>query len=195
MEEEDEGPGRRVHNTVCFGTNPSKRHEHFAIATTEDELLHDICDYVAVAFRKDIKTYSIHPHGIGICEFVHPWDPDILVRSSPHQIGPHIVSFVKHDEALNCRRSPFTRTSWVMLLGYPLDYKEHHFLQQECTPFGKLIHWHAMDHSWPRILIKVLIDDILEVPRSLKLKSGRFLDREGCSWTIHVYILNVLHVD
>uniref|UniRef100_K4AKJ1 Uncharacterized protein n=1 Tax=Setaria italica TaxID=4555 RepID=K4AKJ1_SETIT len=84
----------------------------------EDELLHDICDYVAVAFRKDIKTYSIHPHGIGICEFVHPWDPDIL-----------------HDEALNCRRSPFTRTSWVMLLGYPLDYKEHHFLQQECTPF------------------------------------------------------------
>nr|CAB3503088.1 unnamed protein product [Digitaria exilis] len=61
----------------------------FAIATTEDvltpaqrlALMHDIRSYVGVAFRKDIRTYSIHPHGIGIYEFMHPCDRDILVRN------------------------------------------------------------------------------------------------------------------
>lgn len=36
---------------------------------------------------------------------------------------------------------------------------------------------------------------MLEVPRSLKLKSGRLLDGVGRSWTVPVYVLNTHFAD
>jgi len=108
MVEEDGGPGRRVRTTVCLGVPAVKRHEEYAIATTEDALtpaqrlalLHEISHYVTTVMRKEIATYSIHPHGVGIYKFRNSCERDILVHTSPHQVGPHTVTFVNHDAAL-----------------------------------------------------------------------------------------------
>jgi hypothetical protein len=49
---------------------------------------------------------------------------DTLVVSGPHFINRRGIRFVKHDEEqMNFRRAVFTRKSWIMLLGYPLDLK------------------------------------------------------------------------
>lgn len=57
-----------------------------------------------------------------------------------------------------------------MLLGYPLDLKDSTILTQVCAPFAKLLHWHYEDNRLSRVLLKVLIEDPLEVPRSLVVK-------------------------
>jgi len=198
MVEEYGGPGRRVRTTVCLGVPAVKRHEEYAIATTEDALtpaqrlalLHEISHYVTTVMRKEIATYSIHPHGVGIYKFRNSCERDILVHTSPHQVGPHTVTFVNHDAAMNCKRSPFNRIGWILLLGYPLDYKEKQYIDKACSPFAQVVHWHATDYSLSRVLVKVLFEDLLEIPRSLKLKAGRTIDGEGRSWTVPVYILN-----
>ncbi|CAO2038747.1 unnamed protein product [Urochloa humidicola] len=203
MEIEDGGPNRREKVTICFSGTPINRHEEYAIAVTEEVLspaqrlafMHDVREYVRVVARKHIISYSAHPHGIGIFRFESPCDRDTLVYNSPHWIGNHSFAFVNHDEAMNCKRCPFSRVGWVMLAGYPLDYKEPHFIHQACTPIGRVIYWHSSDRSKARILVKVLIDNVSNVPRIIKLKNGRALDGEGRSWAVRVFILNSQFAD
>ncbi|CAN6196784.1 unnamed protein product [Urochloa humidicola] len=203
MEMEDGGNNRVQQATVCFSGAPIKRHEEFAIATTEEDLgpaqrlafMHEVRDYIRVVARKQVISFSPHPHGIGIYRLDSACDRDTLVFNSPHWIGNRQFSFVNHDEAMNCRRSMFARVGWVMLVGYPLDYKEIHFINQACAPFGRVVQWHANDNSTARVLAKVLIDNIARVPRVLKLKNGRALDGEGRSWAVRVFILNSQFAD
>ena len=198
MEIEDGGPNRRARATMCFFGTPAKRHEDFAIAITEEDLIpaqrlafmNEIQDYIRVVARKNVISYSPHPHGIGIYRLESPCDRDTLVFNSPHWIGDHSFSLANHDEAMNCRRSDFARVGWVMLVGYSLDYKEIHFIHQACNPIGWVIHWHSNDSSKDRVLVKVLIENTANVPRVMKLKSGRALDGEGRSWAVRVFILN-----
>ena len=65
-----------------------------------------------------------------------------------------------------------------MFLGYPLDLKEIGFMDQVCACFGELIDWGEEDPSPARVLAHMLINDPLEVPRSIVIK-GRPLDGEG----------------
>jgi hypothetical protein len=41
-----------------------------------------------------------------------------------------------------------------------------------------------------RVLLKVLVEDLLEVPRDVVIKMGHESDGEGCSWTVPIYIFN-----
>lgn len=82
-----------------------------------------------------------------------------------------------------------------MFLGFPLDFKELHYIQQVCSSFGKLLHWHSSDRSLARVLVKVLIDNPLDIPRSVVIKLGRELDGDGRSWTVPVYIFNTTMAD
>jgi hypothetical protein len=56
--------------------------------------------------------------------------------------------------------------------------------------FAKVLHWHSDDGSLSRVLLKVLVEDHSEVPRSLVIKMGRELDGLGRSWIVLVYIFN-----
>jgi hypothetical protein len=203
MDLENGGPNRRERATVCFSGAPSRRHEEYAIVVTDEILtpaqrlafMYEVRDYIRVEASRHVVSYGPHPHGIGIYCFQSTCDRDNLVHNSPHWFGNRNFSFVNHDEAMNCRRSLFARTRWVMLVGYPLDYKEPHFIHQACTPIGKAIQWHSTDNSKARLLVEVLIENIANVPRVLKLKSGRTLDGEGRAWLVRVFILNSQFAD
>jgi hypothetical protein len=99
--------------------------------------------------------------------------------------------FYPHDEApINFRRVTFTCKCWVMLLGYPLDLKDFPTLVEVCTPFAKVLHWNASYQSLSRVLLKLLVEDPLEIPKSVVIKFGRESDGEGRSWTVPIYIFN-----
>jgi hypothetical protein len=101
------------------------------------------------------------------------------------------ISFVPHDEApMNFRSVPFTRKSWIMLLGYPLDFKDSTIITQAFAPFAHVLHWNSDDASTVRFILKVLVEDPLEIPRSLVMKMGREADGNGRSWTVPVYVFN-----
>lgn len=71
-----------------------------------------------------------------------------------------------------------------------MDLKDYAILTQICAPFAKVLHWNSKDPSLSRVLLKVLVEDPLEVLRSLVIKMGRESDGEGRSWTIPVYVFN-----
>ncbi|TVU24840.1 hypothetical protein EJB05_27300, partial [Eragrostis curvula] len=201
MQLEDGGQHRRARRVVYVAGEVEKNHKDHAIAVATDEVpmtpaqtlqyLHLIRDYVEIQARKHVHFCAPHPHGIGIFKFRDACQRDTLVVTSPHWIGNRYINFVKHDEApMNYKRSPFTRTYWIMLLGYPLDLKSLRHLDNVCAPFGQLLHWNSEDPSLSRVLVYVMVDDPLEVPRSLVIKKGRELDGEGRSWTVPVYMFN-----
>jgi hypothetical protein len=65
---------------------------------------------------------------------------------------------------------------------------------EACAPFAKVLHWNSDDDSLSRVLLKVLVEDPLEIPRSIVMKLGRESD-EGRSWIVLVYILNSEIID
>ena len=155
------------------------------------QLMYLTRDYIEIEVRKNVLYFAPHPHGVGIYQLCDPCQRDTLVVTSPHWIGGHEVRFVKHDETpMNVRNSPYTRKSWLLLLGYPLDFKDPLILKQVCSVFGQLLFWNSSDHSRARVLVKVMIDNPLEVPRSLVIKHGKELNGAGRSWTVPVYIFN-----
>jgi hypothetical protein len=110
---------------------------------------------------------------------------------NPHFISLRKVSFAPHDEVpMNFRLTTFSRKSWIMLLGYPLDLKDSASITQACAPFAHVLHWNYDDTSLSRVLLKVLIEYPLEVPRSLNIKLGREADGNGRPWIVPVYIFN-----
>lgn len=91
---------------------------------------------------------------------------------------------------MNQRRATYTRKPWIVILGYLLDLKEPEFVKQVVAPFAQDFHWNTTDRSLARILVKCVVEDPLDVPRSLVIKRGRELDGEGRSWTCPVYMFN-----
>jgi hypothetical protein len=133
----------------------------------------------------------MHPHGIKIFKLRNARQRDALIAINPHFVGQRKISFVPHDEApMNFRSVPFTRKSWIMLLGYPLDFKGSTTITQACAPFAHVLHWNSDDGSTARVILKVLVEDPLEIPRSLVMKMGRESDDNGRSWTVPIYVFN-----
>jgi hypothetical protein len=61
--------------------------------------------------------------------------------------------------------------------------------------FCKVLYWNSEDPSLSRVLLKVLVEDPLEIPRSLVIKNGRESNAEGRSWIVPVYIFNSVMVN
>jgi hypothetical protein len=106
-------------------------------------------------------------------------------------VGHKEVTFYPHDEVpINFRRMSFIRKCWIMLLGCPLDFKDATTLVEVYTPFARVLHWNSEDTSMSRVLLKVLVEVPLEIPRDVVMKIGRESDGEDHSWTISIYIFN-----
>ncbi|KAG8099945.1 hypothetical protein GUJ93_ZPchr0013g37872 [Zizania palustris] len=191
------GPLRRQRNFIALSGDLIKRHETFAIADHDGpltpaqriDLLIAIQHHLGVELRLQVARYCLHPLGVGLYKLGSEFERDAIINSPPIFIQGRLVRFVKHDEALNCKQSPFARAGWVMFLGYPLDCKTLPFLQQVCASFGQLLFWHEADPSLARVLVKVLYKDDLDVPRSITVKHGDELDGSGRSWTFPVYLI------
>jgi hypothetical protein len=60
--------------------------------------------------------------------------------------------------------------------------KSAHPLPEFCIGILKTSLW--------RVLLKVLVEDLREIPRDVVIKMGRESDGEGRSWTVPIYIFN-----
>jgi hypothetical protein len=145
-----------------------KTHEDCAIAVvngdlsmvTHHQLIHDITNYIFTQYQLTVRFFALHPHGVGIFKLRNACQHDALLALNPHFVGHREVTFYPHDEAsINFRRISFTRKCWIMLLGYPLDFKDVTTLVEVYTPFARVLHWNSKDTSMSRVLLKVLVED------------------------------------
>jgi hypothetical protein len=167
---EDGDPHCRARKTVYISGGPAKTHEDCVIMVSKGQLttaqrhqlMHNISQHIVQEVQLQVRYFALHPHGVGIFRLCNACQRDALVALGPHFIVLRQVAFVPHDEALmNFRLVSFSRKSWIMLLGYPLDFQDSASITQACAPFAHVLHWNSDDTSLSRVLLKVLIEDPL----------------------------------
>ena len=120
------------------------------------------------------------PFGLGPFEFEDPFQRACLLDASPIDSEFGVNSVVKHDEALNLKSCPYIHESFIMFLGFPLDYQSHDFIKALVAPFGRLIRWFEGPNK-SRVLAQCLLLSPDRVPRSVVISQGTLMGGSGHS--------------
>jgi hypothetical protein len=172
-------PGRTAVKRVVVARRP-RAHKEFGIASITPfppgqvpfanvaEILQEFLMHNQVGFR-DIQEC---PLGAAYVRFNHVRDKDCLIRASPIPFGDVHVSFCKHNEGVNWRRFSFNRECWVLLVGPPLDYRFTEDLNATFSDIGKLLLWEKDEANLGRIIAKVRVSDLEDIPKSIHFTDG-----------------------
>ena len=182
---------------MALGSEPTHHHEQYAILAMEpeqpqdqaQEIIHEVVAFLQHEFPVRVVSAFPSPLGLGLFQFENPIQRECLLDASPFQFGQTLIHVQKHDEARNFRACPYIRESWIMFLGFPLDYQLLDFIKAAVAPFGRLITWLEGSNK-SRVLAKCLLLSPNRVPRSIIVSQGSLIGRMGRSWTLPTYILN-----
>jgi hypothetical protein len=97
------------------------------------------------------------------------------------------VTFTKHNEGPNWRRTYFNRECWLLLVGPPLDHWFTEDINAAFSDIGKVLLWEKDLGNKGRILVKVRVTELVEIPKSIRFSEGDAAESE--SWTFSVEIL------
>jgi hypothetical protein len=131
---------------VNLAGNVLHAHEEYVLAEDNLQILdnadipafmHWVIEYVEHNFHIPVRSICHHPFGIGLYQLDTTFHKDLLMAANPHNIDGIDVSFINHSLIM----IP-TTYSWIMLLGYPLDYRNLMHIDQAIFSFGKLVTWH-----------------------------------------------------
>jgi len=144
---------------------------------------------VVDVLRDFFHLHRIHYTDIQPCHlgqayvrFAHRVDRDNLVLQGPIAFDDVHISFVKHNEGRNWRRAYFNTECWLMLMGFPADYWEHHYIQNAISSFGKLLHFSNDKSRLIRLIIKARVLDLQSVPQFIVYSETQGLESD--SWTV-----------
>nr|TKW22663.1 hypothetical protein SEVIR_4G243200v2 [Setaria viridis] len=115
-----------------------------------------------------------------------PSDRDALIARSPLFHNGLSFTFVQHNRAPNARRVNFNRECWLMLIGFPIDSRSSHEIEDSIRSFGRMILWQK-DDVLTRVILKARVTDLVDIPHYLILSEGD--DFEGVSYTVQCEIL------
>lgn len=201
FEIEDGGPNRVARAYVNLSGEPVRAHDEFVLAEDVDEVL-EVQDYpgfmqqirhfLVNEVRIPMKSGCIHPFSIALFKLENVFYRDILFAGNPYDIDGVRVRFVRHDHGLNRRDKDYTRYGWILMLGFPLDYRTLEHVDQAITCFGKMVRWHNPPTKLGYVLVKCLYNEPQTVPRSIVFRQG-IRQGAGWSWSVPVYILDWEH--
>jgi len=86
--------------------------------------------------------------GQAYVRFAHAYDRDNLVSQSPLVFGNKL------------EKGFFNEECWVMMLGFPEDYKCERHIQNVVSDFGRLILWEEREGYPGRIMVRVRVTSI-----------------------------------
>jgi hypothetical protein len=81
------------------------------------------------------------------------------------------LRFVNHSRGDNARRVNFNRECWLMLIGYPPDYRSNEEIGDTIKSFGRLLFWQR-DNIVARVIIKTRVTDLSDVPHYIIIFEG-----------------------
>jgi hypothetical protein len=198
------GPADRLQRNMMVVDDPPLLHEEYALVFINPQVpdhqrqyfLEEICRVLREDYNYEVSNPEIYPCCVGLIAFEDAVIRDRMVRDSPHALDEdYTFSLVKHDEGPNMRQPVFEYEAWVMMLSFPLDYQTDHYVNKAVSLFGKLLIWHRPRVKKSRVLVKVFINEVALVPRSLVVKRIYVLGGIGRSWTVPIYILNGRHTN
>jgi hypothetical protein len=105
------------------------------------------------------------------------------------------VEIVEHDRGINFCSCPFTRTSWVMFLPFPLDFQTREIITQAVGLFGSVINWIDNARCRSRLVLRCKVTLVSRIPRSIVISEGNPMGDQGNSWIVPVFVLNSVQND
>jgi hypothetical protein len=125
-------------------------HEDWAIINIHPLPEHEV---LFPAVRDVVREYLVEHQRVGVraiqrshlgqvlVQFRSVLERDNLVLLGPQQYLDATFTAVRHNDAWNHRALLFNHECWLMLLGFPLDYRSSEYLQAAIGAFGRLILW------------------------------------------------------
>nr|TKW30157.1 hypothetical protein SEVIR_2G016600v2 [Setaria viridis] len=143
-------------------------------------------------FLRNHKGLTIHsiqpcPYGQAYVRFHFVHEKDFLIGGGQHQYGQYRITFSDHNRGWNNRLTTMNCEAWVMLLGLNIDYWTKSDIEKAVAVFGRLLVWEEDPNNLARVIVKVRVVDLTEIPWFLVCSEGE--DFEGNSWTVQCEIL------
>jgi hypothetical protein len=85
-----------------------------------------------------VRYFDDHPFGLGVYTFPDTITADAVAGLTYELDEVTTINFVKHNEAKNMRLTTFGRETWILYLGFPLDYQTTQYIHSAVEDFGLL---------------------------------------------------------
>jgi hypothetical protein len=125
----------RNHEDFAIATITPMPHGQVHFANVRDVLI----DFMNTEARVGFKSVQKCPFGQAYIQLAHLRDRDMLVDNSPHVFGDISISFSKHNEGINWRKTHLNRECWILMVGHPLDNWSTEDVTAIVCKFGRLI--------------------------------------------------------
>jgi hypothetical protein len=125
--------------------------------------------------------------GQALVRFENIFDHDMLVNNNLHPYGGVNFHVVLYNATRNWRVVQFNQECWLMLIGFPLDYWNTDSIQNALASFGRMIMWENDREHLARLMVRVRVNDLREVPYFLVGTEAEGF--QGESWTVQVEIV------
>lgn len=103
-------------------------------------------------------------------------------------MGDVQITFTRHNQGRNWRRTNFNHECWLMLMGFPLDYWEMDYIQDAICSFGRLDNWVNNRRRLTRLLVRDRVADLQSIPQWIVYSDGVGNDLD--SWTVQCEIVS-----
>ena len=190
----DHGPAdRKVRTMLVVPPLPPLQHDRVIIAETNRFVPIQLREQM----RQDVRAFLVesgcavldwddHPFGLGVFKLVDTLRADTAIGLTFEADEITTVTFVRHDQAKNMRLSSFGRETWILLLGFPLDYQTSFYINRAVEDFRLLSVWHHPRDNMKYVLAKVWIVHPKFVPKSMVVTQ---LGGAQHSWTVPIFML------
>jgi hypothetical protein len=192
---------RPARGRLVVAGDPHRRHEQWAIVTMNPppqqlvqhvlQAIDDVVDYFQDQHMVQVRSACASPLWLCLLEFRNAVARQTMINLSPlvmHDGRELVVQ--EHDNGLNQRACPFSRTCWIMLLCFPLDYQSRGYIDQAVSSFGTVLTVPNNDHCKSRVLVRCSVLHPTRIPRSLLVCRPPIVGGNGASWTVPVFLLN-----
>jgi len=136
------------------------------------DVIHEFLEQAVHLDHHDIQQCTF---GEAYVRLSHVRDRGWLVHQSPHPFGDVYLSFSKHNDGSNWRRVNFNRIFWILMIGVPFDFINTDDIAMGVSKFGKLISWENDEANKGRVIAKVRVTDLDEIPKSIRWSEGERL--------------------
>jgi hypothetical protein len=171
-------------------------HEDWAIINIQPLPDHEV---TFLAVRDVVREYLVEHRRLGVrdiqrshlgqvlVQFSSVLERDNLVLLGPQHYLDAIFTAQRHNDAWNHRALVFNCECWLMLLGFPLDYRSSEYLQAAIGSFGRLLLWEEDRHNVYRTMLRVRVTSREVVLQFIVFsKADGFI---GDSWTVQCEII------
>ena len=190
----DHGPAdRKVRTMMVVPPLPPLHHDRVVIVETNRFIPIQLRESMRQAVKglldeagHDSFDWDDHPFGLGVFKLIDSLAADTVIGLTFEVDEITTVTFVRHDQAKNRRLAAFGRETWILFLGFPLDYQTTFYVNRAVEDFGLLSVWHHPRGNLKYVLAKVWLVHPKFVPRSIVVTQ---LGGARNSWTVPVYML------